>query len=53
MSRTARRLALAAALLALLPWIPGLDGNFARSLASQMGIAAIFAISFKDRKSVV
>ena len=46
MSRTARRLALAAALLALLPWIPGLDGNFARSLASQMGIAAIFAISF-------
>ncbi|MEP7068808.1 MAG: branched-chain amino acid ABC transporter permease [Usitatibacter sp.] len=46
MSRTARRLALAAALLAVLPWIPGLDGNFARSLASQMGIAAIFAISF-------
>jgi branched-chain amino acid transport system permease protein len=46
MSRAAGRLALAAALLAVLPWIPGLDGNFARSLLTQMGIAAIFAISY-------
>ena len=36
----------AAALLAVLPWVPGLDSNFARSLLSQMGIAAIFAISY-------
>ena len=46
MSRAALRLAACAALLAALPWIPGLDGNFARSLLSQMGIAAIFAISY-------
>jgi branched-chain amino acid transport system permease protein len=46
MSRTFRSLALSAALLAVLPWIPGLEGNFARSLLSQMGIAAIFAISY-------
>jgi branched-chain amino acid transport system permease protein len=46
MRRAARGYALWAALLALLPWIPGLDGNFARSLLSQMGIAAIFAISY-------
>jgi branched-chain amino acid transport system permease protein len=46
MSRSARRFALCAALLAVLPWVPGLDGNFARSLLSQMGIAAIFAISY-------
>ena len=46
MSRSARVLASSAALLAVLPWIPGLDGNFARSLLSQMGIAAIFAISY-------
>ncbi len=46
MSRAARGLALSAVLLAALPWVPGLDGNFARSLLSQMGIAAIFAISY-------
>ena len=46
MSPSARRLAACAALLAALPWVPGLDGNFARSLISQMGIAAIFAISY-------
>ena len=46
MSRAARGLAFSAALVAVLPWIPGLDGNFARSLLSQMGIAAIFAISY-------
>jgi branched-chain amino acid transport system permease protein len=49
----ARRLALAyrtwlagAALLLVLPWVPGLDGNFGRSLLSQMGIAAVFALSY-------
>ena len=46
MKRAARWLPVCAALLALLPWVPGLDGNFARSLLSQMGIAAIFAISY-------
>jgi len=30
----------------VLPWIPGLEGDFARSLLSQMGIAAVFAISY-------
>ena len=46
MSRAARSLLASAALLAVLPWVPGLDGNFARSLLTQMGIAAIFAISY-------
>ena len=46
MRHAARWWAACAALLALLPWVPGLDGNFARSLLSQMGIAAIFAISY-------
>ncbi len=46
MSRAGRRLAVCAALLAALPWVPGLDGGFARSLLTQMGIAAIFAISY-------
>jgi branched-chain amino acid transport system permease protein len=48
-----RRLALAyrpwlaaAALLLVLPWVPGLDSNFGRSLLSQMGIAAVFALSY-------
>ena len=36
----------AAALLLLLPHVPGLSGNFGRSLLSQMGIAAIFALSY-------
>jgi branched-chain amino acid transport system permease protein len=36
----------AAALLLVLPFIPGLDGNFGRSLLSQMGIAAVFALSY-------
>lgn len=35
-----------AALLALLPWIPGLQSDFGRSLLSQMGIAAVFALSY-------
>jgi branched-chain amino acid transport system permease protein len=36
----------AAALLVVLPVIPGLDSNFSRSLLSQMGIAAVFALSY-------
>lgn len=41
------RLWIAAALLLLvLPYIPGLSGNFGRSLISQMGIAAVFALSY-------
>ena len=35
-----------AVLLAVLPWVPGLQNDFARSLLSQMGIAAIFALSY-------
>ena len=38
---------LAAALLLLaLPHVPGLNSDFGRSLLSQMGIAAVFALSF-------
>jgi branched-chain amino acid transport system permease protein len=33
-------------LLAVLPWVPGLDSNFARSLLTQMGIAAVFTLSY-------
>ncbi len=36
----------AAALLAVAPWIPGLQSDFGRSLLSQMGIAAVFALSY-------
>ncbi|HXZ48515.1 MAG TPA: branched-chain amino acid ABC transporter permease [Usitatibacter sp.] len=36
----------AAALLAVLPWVPGLQSDFGRSLLSQMGIAAVFALSY-------
>lgn len=36
----------AVVLLAILPWVPGLQNDFARSLISQMGIAAIFALSY-------
>jgi len=32
--------------LVVLPYVPGLDGNFGRSLLSQMGIAAVFALSY-------
>jgi branched-chain amino acid transport system permease protein len=38
--------AAAALLLAVLPLVPGLDSNFSRSLLSQMGIAAVFALSY-------
>lgn len=37
---------LLAAILAVLPVVPGLDSNFMRSMLSQMSIAAIFALSF-------
>lgn len=46
MSRATRWLLVFAAILVALPWIPGLGSSFARSLLSQMGIAAIFAISY-------
>ena len=36
----------AAAVLLILPHIPGLNADFGRSLLSQMGIAAVFALSF-------
>jgi branched-chain amino acid transport system permease protein len=36
----------AIALLAVLPHVPGLESDFGRSLLSQMGIAAVFALSF-------
>ena len=37
---------LLAVVLAVLPFVPGLDSNFMRSMLSQMSIAAIFALSF-------
>jgi branched-chain amino acid transport system permease protein len=37
---------LLAAALGVLPLVPGLDSNFMRSMLSQMGIAAVFALSF-------
>ncbi|MGE5094336.1 MAG: branched-chain amino acid ABC transporter permease [Betaproteobacteria bacterium] len=36
----------AAALLTLLPWIPGLQSDSARSLLTQMAIASVFALSY-------
>jgi branched-chain amino acid transport system permease protein len=36
----------AAAALMVLPHLPGLNADFGRSLLSQMGIAAVFALSF-------
>src|SRR4051794_23839461 len=33
--------------LAILPWIPGLQSDFGRSLLTQMGIAAVFALSYQ------
>jgi branched-chain amino acid transport system permease protein len=33
-------------ILIALPYVPGLSGNFGRSLLSQMGIAAVFALSY-------
>lgn len=37
---------IAAALLVVLPYIPGLSTGYGRSLLSQMGISAVFALSF-------
>ena len=37
----------AGALLVALPYVPGLDSGFGRSLLSQMGIAAVFALSYQ------
>jgi len=45
--RRAALWALAAAVLVVLPWVPGLDTGFGRSLLSQMGIAAVFALSYQ------
>lgn len=36
----------AAIVLIVVPHVPGLDGNFGRSLLSQMGIATVFALSY-------
>jgi len=36
----------AAVILAVLPWIPGLHSDFARSLLTQMAIASVFALSY-------
>ncbi len=36
----------AALALAVLPLLPGLDSSFSRSLLTQMGIAAVFALSY-------
>ena len=36
----------ATVLLVVLPLVPGLDSSFSRSLLSQMGIAAVFALSY-------
>jgi branched-chain amino acid transport system permease protein len=36
----------AALVLLVLPYVPGLNTDFGRSLLSQMGIAAVFALSF-------
>jgi branched-chain amino acid transport system permease protein len=41
----ARWILLAVALV-VLPFVPGLDSNFMRSMLSQMSIAAVFALSF-------
>jgi branched-chain amino acid transport system permease protein len=40
------RVLVAAIVLALLPLVPGLGTNFGLSLLSQMGIAAVFALSY-------
>ena len=45
--RASSRIWLAAAvMLALLPWVPGLQSDSARSLLTQMGIASAFALSY-------
>jgi branched-chain amino acid transport system permease protein len=44
--RTYRSWIAAGVLLLVLPHVPGLDSSFGRSLLSQMGIAAVFALSY-------
>ena len=41
-----RALAAVSVALALLPYVPGLDTDFGRSLLTQMAIASVFALSF-------
>jgi branched-chain amino acid transport system permease protein len=45
-ARTIRAWLAAAVVLAVLPHLPGLSSDFGRSLLSQMGIAAVFALSY-------
>jgi branched-chain amino acid transport system permease protein len=45
-SRENRVLLLVAVVLAVLPHVPGLNSDFGRSLLTQMGIAAVFALSY-------
>src|SRR5690349_24306005 len=40
------RVLAAVALLVALPYLPGFQSDFGRSLLTQMGIAAVFALSF-------
>lgn len=45
--RASSRVWLASAvILAVLPWVPGLQSDSARSLLTQMGIASVFALSY-------
>jgi branched-chain amino acid transport system permease protein len=46
MRASARAWLAAAIVLAVLPWIPGLHSDSARSLLTQMGIASVFALSY-------
>ena len=45
-AETYRVWVVAAIVLLLLPYVPGLNSNFGRSLLSQMGIATVFALSY-------
>src|SRR3954464_5234089 len=45
-NRRMMQIALAVAVLIVLPLLPGLTSDFGRSLLTQMAIAAIFALSF-------
>lgn len=45
-SRRSRAWLAAAVVLLVLPFVPGLDSGFGRSLLSQMGIAVVFALSY-------
>jgi len=46
--RERRLLAIAVAVLVVLPHVPGLNTDFGRSLLTQMGIAVVFALSFNQ-----